>query len=162
MEENQLHYFICFLFCVLNILSLSESALIGVSPIFFWYRLQLDDDEVAFTKERIARNTEQLEQQTHRLQEFDLCTTTMGLDLLQIVQETQDSYRDSYKEDIVGSDLPFRGSSVQNLSGSVSLTAFNRFSDDALLWRWQAVLSDTWFPDVAGPFPRFTHFSEAF
>lgn len=94
---------------------------------------KLDDEEVTFAKERAARNTELLDLQTHRLQEFDLCTTTMGLDLLQIVQETQDSYRDPCKEDIVGSDLSFRGSSVQNLSGSVSLTAFNRFSDDALL-----------------------------
>lgn len=90
---------------------------------------KLDDEETSFAKERVVRSAELLDQQTRRLQDFDLCTTTMGLDLLHIVQTTQDSYRDSYRDEDADS---VRGS-VQNLAASASMTTFNQSSTDTPL-----------------------------
>lgn len=75
------------------------------------------------------RSAELLDQQTRRLQDFDLCTTTMGLDLLHIVQTTQDSYRDSYRDE----DPSVPRGSVFSLAASASMTTFNQTTTDTAL-----------------------------
>ena len=72
--------------------------------------------------ERNSQIDELMQRQTRQLQEFDLHTATMGLDLAEIVDATQDSYQDE-----PGDAESVRGS-VLSLTPSGSRNSFLPFS----------------------------------
>jgi len=79
----------------------------------------------SFVADRSARTAELLHRQTRELQDFDLQTATMGLDLAEIVDSTQDCLLD---DNIIGGDADSVRGSVLSLTPSSSRNSFSPFS----------------------------------
>ena len=73
-----------------------------------------------FQQERSDRNHALLERQTLELQDFDLQTTTMGLNAMEIVEATQDTFNDD-EESVRGSVLSLTPSSSMNSFSQTAL-----------------------------------------
>lgn len=74
----------------------------------------MEEETSTFQQER-AENQEQLhERQSRQLENFDLETTTMGLDAMRIVEATQDSYQDDDLDSVRGSVLSLTPSTSSN------------------------------------------------
>ena len=84
----------------------------------------MDEDLSSFTADRSARTAELLHRQTRELQDFDLQTAAMGLDLAQIVDSTQDCLQD---QDLLVDTDSVRGSML-SLTPSSSRNSFAPFS----------------------------------
>ena len=74
----------------------------------------MDEELSAFLNERTTRAKELLDRHTVELQNFDLQTTTMGLDLVQIVEATRSCYQDDDLDSVRGSVLSLTPSSSRN------------------------------------------------
>lgn len=76
---------------------------------------KMEEEIAKFSTEREQRTEHLLSQQHKELQEFDLQTTTMGLDTNHIMEATQDSYDDDDDLDSVrGSRLSLTPSTSSN------------------------------------------------
>lgn len=85
----------------------------------------MDEETASFATDRTARTAELLHRQTRELQEFDLQTTAMGLDLAEIVDSTQDCILD---DAIIGGDADSVRGSLLSLTPSSSRHSFSPFS----------------------------------
>ena len=79
----------------------------------------------SFVAERSTRTAQLLHRQTRELQEFDLQTAALGLDLAEIVDSTQDCMLD---DSLVGGDGDSVRGSVLSLTPSSSRNSFSPFS----------------------------------
>ncbi len=76
--------------------------------------IQMEEETAKFQQERAERNHQLLERQSREVEDFDLQTTTMGLDAVQIAEATQDSYNDDDLDSIRGSVLSLTPSTSSN------------------------------------------------
>ena len=74
----------------------------------------MEEETATFQQERAERNRQLLERQAREIEEFDLQTTTMGLDAMHIAEATQESYNDDDLDSIRGSVLSLTPSTSSN------------------------------------------------
>ena len=74
----------------------------------------MDEESGKFQHERTDRQQTLLENQSRQVQEFDLQSTTLGLDAMHIAEATQDSFQDDDLDSIRGSVLSLTPSSSSN------------------------------------------------
>ena len=84
----------------------------------------MEEESATFQADRSKSQHEMLERHSREIEEFDLQTTTMGLDAMQIVEATQDAYNDDDLDSIRGS--------VLSLTPSTSSNSFSHHSNTAL------------------------------
>ena len=65
----------------------------------------MEEETASFQQERSERNRQLRERQSKEIEEFDLQTTTMGLDAMHIVEATQNAYEEDDMDSIRGSML---------------------------------------------------------
>jgi thousand and one amino acid protein kinase len=75
---------------------------------------KMEEETSSFQQERADRNRHLRERQAREIEEFDLQTTTMGLDAMLIVEATQNSYEDDDLDSIRGSVLSLTPSTSSN------------------------------------------------
>ena len=76
--------------------------------------LQMEEESTRFMNEREERIKETMERQSREIDEFDLESSTMGLDAMHIVEATQQSYKDEDLDSVRGSVLSLTPSTSTN------------------------------------------------
>lgn len=85
----------------------------------------MDEESGKFQSERSERQQSLRDRQGRQIEDFDLQSTTLGLDAMHIAEATQDSYHDDDLDSIRGS--------VLSLTPSSSSSSFSHQSNTALL-----------------------------
>ncbi|KAI0220730.1 Serine/threonine-protein kinase TAO1 [Lamellibrachia satsuma] len=75
---------------------------------------KMEEESTRFMNERDERIKEMIERQSREIDEFDLESSTMGLDAMHIVEATQESYRDEDLDSVRGSVLSLTPSTSTN------------------------------------------------
>jgi len=86
---------------------------------------KMDEESSRFQTERSERQQVLMERQSRQIEDFDLQSTTLGLDAMHIAEVTQDTYQDDDLDSIRGS--------VLSLTPSTSSSSFSHQSNAALL-----------------------------
>ncbi|KAK2187434.1 hypothetical protein NP493_165g02019 [Ridgeia piscesae] len=75
---------------------------------------KMEEESTRFMNEREERIKEMMERQSREIDEFDLESSTMGLDAMHIVEATQQSYKDEDLDSVRGSVLSLTPSTSTN------------------------------------------------
>ena len=79
--------------------------------------MQMEEESSKFMTDRMDRQKHLLERQTREIEAFDLQSASMGLNMEEIVEATQDSYQDDDVDSVRGSVLSL-SLTPSNSSGS--------------------------------------------